>query len=265
MLIHGRIIYRSLQIRYFFRGQFRCGRHRLLHRSRIKIIRSRDDLHHLRSIRHIRGEWTYLVKTAGIGNQPMTAHPSVRRLEPNGSCEACRLANRTARIRTQCYVTQARSHRRGRTARRSTRYLRRIQRILHRPKGAIFIARTHGELITVRTSDKHGVLCQQSVHDRCRKLAFKTVQNLGGSAHLMSSVTNIVLQRNHHTGQLASSSGCNFCIHRFGMLARFFGPHFQENIQILGGLNLAKELFNRLGCRTHRSLGLGKMLLFVIV
>ena len=42
-------------------------------------------------------------------------------------------------------------------------------------------------------------------------------------------------------------------------------PHFQEYIQILVGLNLAEELFNRLGCRTHRSLGLGKMLLFVIV
>ena len=81
----------------------------------------------------------------------------------------------------------------------------------------------------------------------------------------MSSVTNIVLQRNHHTGQLARSSGCNFRIHCLGMLTRFIGPHFQENIQILGGLNLAKELFNRLGCSTHRSLGLGKMLLFVIV
>ena len=89
-------------------------------------------------------------------DQAIARHASIGRHQPDHAAKRRRLANRTARVRTQRRHRHVRSHGRGRPARRTSRNARKIARIVHRLPRRVLVGRTHRKLVAIQLAQHHG-------------------------------------------------------------------------------------------------------------
>ena len=99
------------------------------------------------------GERTDLVERAREGDEPVTRHEAVGRLDPDHPAERRRLTDRTAGVRAERERHETRRDRGGAPPGGTTGHPVQVPRVVGRPEGGVLRRRAHRELVEVRLAD----------------------------------------------------------------------------------------------------------------
>src|SRR5439155_16522825 len=105
-----------------------------------------------------------MVERPGQRDDAGGAHASVGRFKSNDATVACRLANRTSRVRTDRAITELRCDSRPRPAGRAAWAVSEILRIVNRAEITDCRAATVGDFVQVALSEEHRTSSLQAAH-----------------------------------------------------------------------------------------------------
>ena len=191
---------------------------------------------------------TDLVERGAEGQQPVSGHASVGRLEAQHAAHRRRLPNRPAGVRAERQRREPGGDRHGRPAARPAGDAIERPRIARRPERRVFGRRSHRELVAVGLADDHGAGAGQSRHDRRVVRRDEPFQDLrrGRRAHALRA--DVVLERHGDAGERRVAKPVAIAVDVGGTRQRLIGHHRVERVQGAVG---RRDPIQRLAAHVH--------------